>query len=101
MKVNKEILKKAASLFKSVNTDVLFVNKKGHFFTSKNLAENSVKSAKDIAEIRKADVAKYQEELEKEAAKKKAEEEAKRKAAEEAAKKKAEEEAAKNQGNNK
>ena len=62
MKVNKDLLKKAASLFDNIEQDTLYVNNKGHFFTSKNLAENSVKSKKNVAVIERKEVAKIEAE---------------------------------------
>jgi hypothetical protein len=57
--MEKEIKAKAQGIFKEYPAfDKLFVNPNGEFFTSKNLAENSVKVKSEITEILKKDVIK-------------------------------------------
>jgi len=57
MNLTKEIKDAAKKLFEgNENIKVLVVNKKGEFFSSKNLARNSVKSDKDLTEITRSSV---------------------------------------------
>ena len=41
----------AVSIFKNLNVEKLYMNDRGNFFTSENLALNSVESAEDITTL--------------------------------------------------
>ena len=41
----------AVSIFKNLNVEKLYMNNRGNFFTSENLALNSVESAEDITTL--------------------------------------------------
>ncbi|WP_136464938.1 hypothetical protein [Flagellimonas onchidii] len=56
--MKKEIKDRAKRIFENSDTDLLYVNKKGSFFTSKNLALNSVDKVEDIEEIKRESVLK-------------------------------------------
>ena len=49
--MTKKQKQEAVSIFKNLNVEVLYLNDKGNFFTSENLALNSVKSAQDITTL--------------------------------------------------
>lgn len=59
--MNQDLKNRAKSIFESSKIDALFVNKSGHFFTSRNLALNSVRHEKEekdrkIEEIKRDEV---------------------------------------------
>lgn len=47
MKANKDQIKNGKSIARQLKTDTLFINEKGEFFTSENLAQLSVKGDKN------------------------------------------------------
>ena len=49
--MTKEQKKEAVSIFNNLNVEELYLNKKGNFFTSENLALNSVESAEHITTL--------------------------------------------------
>ena len=54
--MNKELEKQAKAIFKETDVDKIYVNPNGHFFTSENFANNSVKEIKDIKTIYREDL---------------------------------------------
>ena len=49
--MTKEQKPEAVSIFKNLNTEVLYLNNRGNFFTSENLALNSVERAEDLTTL--------------------------------------------------
>lgn len=49
--MTKQQKEEAVSIFKNLNVQELYLNDRGNFFTSENLALNSVESAEDITTL--------------------------------------------------
>ena len=49
--MTKQQKEEAVSIFKNLNVEELYMNDRGNFFTSENLALNSVESAEDITKL--------------------------------------------------